>query len=69
MILAQKQTLRSMEENREPRNEPTLIWAINLRQRRQDNGEKTVSSIIFCENWIAHAKESEWTTLPLYAQK
>ena len=25
-----KQTHRSMEQNREPRKEPTLIWAINL---------------------------------------
>ena len=27
---------RSMEQNREPKNEPTLIWAINLQQRRQE---------------------------------
>ena len=30
MILAQKQTHRSMEENREHRNEPTLKWAVHL---------------------------------------
>ena len=30
MILAQKQTLRSMEQNREPRNGPTNIWPTNL---------------------------------------
>ena len=30
MELAEKQRQRSMEQNREPRNEPTLIWAINL---------------------------------------
>ena len=29
MVLAQKQTHRSMEQNREPKNEPTLIWSIN----------------------------------------
>ena len=34
MVLAQKQTLRSMEQNREPRNEITLTWAIDLQQRR-----------------------------------
>ena len=36
MVLAQKQTHKSMEQNGEPRNEPTLTWAINLQQRRQE---------------------------------
>ena len=36
MVLAQKGTHISMEQNREPRNEPTLIWSINLRQKRQE---------------------------------
>ena len=30
MVLAQKQTLRSMEENREPGNGPTNVWPTNL---------------------------------------
>ena len=30
MVLAQKQIYRSMEKNREPRNESTDIWSINL---------------------------------------
>ena len=30
MVLAQEQTLRSMELNREPRNGPTDIWPTNL---------------------------------------
>ena len=30
MVLAQKQTNMSMEQNREPRNEPTAIWSTNL---------------------------------------
>ena len=30
IVLAQKQTLRSMEQNREPRNGPTNIWPTNL---------------------------------------
>ena len=29
MVLAQEQTLRSMEQNREPRNGPTNIWPPN----------------------------------------
>ena len=36
MVLAQKQTHRSMEQNRVARNEHTLIWAINLGQMRQE---------------------------------
>ena len=30
MVLAQKQTLKSMEQNREPRNGPTNVWPTNL---------------------------------------
>ena len=30
MVLAQKQTLRSMEQNREPTNGPTNVWPTNL---------------------------------------
>ena len=37
MVLAQKHTCRSMEEKREPRNKPTQLWSINLRQRRQEH--------------------------------
>ena len=36
MVLAQKQTYRSMEQNREPRNKPTHLWLVNLQQRRQE---------------------------------
>ena len=36
MVLAQKQTHRSTEQNRKHRNEPTRTWSINLRQRRQE---------------------------------
>ena len=35
-VLAQKQTLGSMEQNRDPRNKPTHLWSINLQQRRQE---------------------------------
>ena len=37
MVLAPKQTHRSVEQDREPRNKPTLIWSINLQQRRQES--------------------------------
>ena len=35
MVLAQKQTYESIEQNREPRNKPTHLLSINLQQRRQ----------------------------------
>ena len=37
MKLAQKQTQRLMEQNREPRSEHMYIRSINIPQRRQDN--------------------------------
>ena len=36
MVLAQKQTHRSMEQIREPRNKPPHLWSINIQQRRQE---------------------------------
>ena len=36
MVLVQKQTHRSMEQTREPRNKPTYLWLINLLPRRQE---------------------------------
>ena len=36
VILAQKQTHRSMEQNREPRNGPSTLWSTNTRQSRKD---------------------------------
>lgn len=35
MVLAQKQTYRSMKQNREPRNKPTHLSSVHLRQGRQ----------------------------------
>ena len=36
MVLAQKQTYQSTEQNGEPRNKPTYLWPINLQQRRKE---------------------------------
>ena len=36
VVLAQKQTHRSMEQNREPRNEPSTLWSTNIRQSRKE---------------------------------
>ena len=36
MTLAQKQTSRSMEQDRKPRDKLKHLWSINLLQRRQE---------------------------------
>ena len=44
---AQKQMHRSVEQKREPRDQPTHLWPINLGQRRQNYAMgKTVSSTV-----------------------
>jgi len=43
MVLAQKQTYRSMEQCRRPRNKPAYLSS--LIYNKGGNGEKTVSSI------------------------
>ena len=46
MTPGQKQTGKSMEQNRQPKNKPKHLWSINLCQRRQEyTMEKRVSSI------------------------
>ena len=69
--LTQKQTHRSMEQNRQPRKEPTLIWAVNLiKEARTYNGRKTASSI----NGVGktgqlHTRESNWIAFSHHVQK
>ena len=36
VVLTQKQTHRSMEQNREPRNGPSPPWSTNIQQSRKD---------------------------------
>ena len=36
VVLAQKQTHRSMEQNREPRSGPSTLWSTTIQQRRKD---------------------------------
>ena len=46
VVLAQKQTHRSMEQNTEPRGGPSTLWSTNIQQSRKNYPlEKTVSSI------------------------
>ena len=57
MVLAQKQTHRSMEQNREPRNKPTQLQSMT-KEARIDNREKTVSLINAAEeSRQLHVKE------------
>ena len=50
MIVAQKQAHRQMEQNREPRSKPTLLWSISLQHRRT---EYTMRKSLFLGNWIS----------------
>ena len=55
-----------MKQNRDPRNEPILIWPINSWQTKQEQpmGGKRASSINGVgEDGQLHAKESNWATL------
>ena len=45
MVLAQKQTHRSMEQKSEALNKFTFIWSIMEKKPRTSNGERIVSSI------------------------
>ena len=36
MVLAQKQTYKSVQQDRKPRNKPLHLWSINLQWRRQE---------------------------------
>ena len=45
MVLAQKQTYGSMEQNRELGNKPTYLRSINLQQRRQVNTTEKKQSL------------------------
>ena len=68
MVLAQIQAHRSMEQNRQPRNEPTLIQEINLWQRRQEYTMQMYTAYIASSiNGVGktgqlYAKKSNWTT-------
>ena len=45
VVLAQKQTHRSMEQNRESRSGPSTLWSTNIQQRKDYPLEERQSSI------------------------
>ena len=58
MVLAQKETNRSMEQDREPRKNPhTLVNQSTTKKARIYNGEKTVSSISGGKTGHLHVKQ------------
>ena len=71
MVLAQKQTHRSMKQNREPRNEPTVIEPIYDKGGKYIQCRKTFFMISDVRKTVQlYAKESNWTTLShLYKNK
>ena len=66
MVLTQKPTHRSMEQNREPRNDHTLILSINLQQKRQKYtmGEDSLFNKWCCEKLDSYMQKNQ--TGPLY---
>ena len=54
----QKQTHRSMEQNREPRNKPMITWSMNFdKEGRNTQWEKDSLFNIWCwKNWTATRK-------------
>ena len=61
MVLAQKQTYRSMEQNRKAGNKPTHLESISLWQRGKNIqwGKDNLFSKWYWENWTATYKRLE----------
>ena len=58
MVLAQKQTHRLIQQNRELRNKSMHLWSINLPQRRQEYIMKKIYFSLFNEWYWENCKDT-----------
>lgn len=65
MVLAQKQTQRSMEQNKKPRNGPSTLWSTNLtKQERMPNGRKKSLQKMVLRKLDIHMQKNETGPFP-----
>ena len=69
MVLTQKYTHMSIEQNRKSRNKPMIIWSINFQQKRQEYamGKRQSLQQIVLGKLDSYMKKNE--TGPFYTQK
>ena len=66
MVLASKQTRRSMEQSRQPRNKPTSLWSIFDKGSKNIQWGKDGLFNKWCQgNWTNMSKKNE-IRLPSY---
>ena len=63
MVLAHKQTHRSMKQTTEPRNKPTYLWSINLWPRRQEYTKEKRQSLSKLGKQDSYMSKNEIRTL------
>ena len=71
MVLAQKQTHRSVKQNREPRNGSSILWSSNLRQSRKEHPMEKRQSLqqIVLRKLDSHMQRNETGPFPYTIHK